>query len=216
MMVRVCSVEGCENIKIFGNGMCQKHYQQVSRNGKVLTRTILDKNEYCYIPCMKCYEFLLYNKDCIPIGTCIIDEDDFEKISNLKWYLNVNGYAATFKENKNIYLHKLITKDMFDGLCDHINGDKLDNRKENLREATHSQNMVNKKVHTNNASGRTGVFKMKGRKEDRWWAYICVDKKSINLGYYGSFEEACKVREDAEIKYFGEFQSYVYKNEGGK
>ena len=53
-------------------------------------------------------------------------------------------------------------------------------------------------------SGKTGVCFNK--RANKWRAFISINKKNIHLGYYDTFEEAVRVREEAEIKYFGEYR----------
>ena len=95
-----------------------------------------------------------------------------------------------------LLLHHLILprKQGFD--TDHINGNKLDNRKSNLRYATRSLNMMNKK-------DVKGIYWYK--KTNKWQAQIGFNNKHIHLGYFIKEEDAIKARRDAEKKYFGEF-----------
>ena len=87
---------------------------------------------------------------------------------------------------------------------DHINGVKTDNRLCNLREATISQNNMNRGLQSNNSSGSTGVDKIKN---GRWRARINVNKKEIHLGYFIEKSDALKAFGDAQKKYHGEFAS---------
>jgi hypothetical protein len=84
-------------------------------------------------------------------------------------------------------------------IIDHINGVRNDNRICNLREATHSQNMQNRKVQANNTSGYRGVTWSK--KYKNWRARIKVGGKCINIGAYSSPESASEAYEAARIKY---------------
>ena len=59
--------------------------------------------------------------------------------------------------------------------------------------------------YSNNTSGCTGVAWIK--ENNRWWAYICINNSTINLGYFIDYNEAVKVRKEAEIKYFGEYRN---------
>ena len=90
---------------------------------------------------------------------------------------------------------------------DHINHIKHDNRKDNLRIVNKSQNAMNQTTSSVNTSGVTGVgwHKAKGK----WRAYIKINYKQIELGYFDSFEEAKQVRLQAENEHFGK---YSYKN----
>lgn len=84
---------------------------------------------------------------------------------------------------------------------DHRNGDGLDNRRENLREATAQQNSANRQRNLNNASGFKGVG-LDGR---RWRARIQVAGSPRHLGFFDTPEEAAKAYDDAALDLFGEF-----------
>lgn len=86
---------------------------------------------------------------------------------------------------------------------DHKNANKHDNRKENLRDATHSQNNMNRGVQSNSTSGITGV--RWDKRQQKWTAKIKINKRTISLGSYVLKEDAIKARKEAEEKYFGEF-----------
>ena len=118
-------------------------------------------------------------------------------------YKNSEGYLISTSNNSHISIHRLIMNFPYNMVVDHINHNKLDNRKENLRTCTHQQNMFNVLLRSNNSSGVTGVCWDK--KSNKWLAYITVNKKSINLGYYDNINEAIKIRQEAEIKYFKEY-----------
>lgn len=87
---------------------------------------------------------------------------------------------------------------------DHKNRIKSDNRLENLREATHSQNLHNAKAQKNNRSGLKGVYKSKN-KRNPFCARICVNEHQIHLGYFSTKEEASHAYIQASEKYLGEF-----------
>lgn len=93
------------------------------------------------------------------------------------------------------------------GMVDHINGDRQDNRIENLRIATHSQNAANAKRHSRNTSGLKGASKVlkNGKWTGRWQASITYQNKQMNLGYFDTKEEAHAVYLDAAKKFQGEF-----------
>jgi len=86
---------------------------------------------------------------------------------------------------------------------DHINGDERDNRISNLRIATHSENMRNRKINKNNKSGLKGASWCKSNL--KWAACICLNTKRINLGYYETKELAHAAYCDASIKLHGQF-----------
>ena len=86
-------------------------------------------------------------------------------------------------------------------ICDHINRNKLDNRRQNLRLVTINENNINQKKYKNNKSGHTGVYYHSSI--NKWVAYLGYQKQNINCGTFDSFEEAVDAREKAELKYYG-------------
>jgi len=132
----------------------------------------------------------------------IVDDDDFEYLSKFRWYVDARGYAV-HKRKEIVYMHRLISKTPKGLETDHINGNKLDNRKENLRHCTKSENMRNRGKQTNNKSGYKGVsWHLRAKK---WLAHIVINRKSIHLGLFDDPEEASKTYRKAEKEMFGEF-----------
>lgn len=86
-----------------------------------------------------------------------------------------------------------------EGVIDHIDGDGLNNSKENLRLVSQSGNCINSRMKCNNTSGVTGVGLFK--RDLKWAAQIWVDNKKINLGRFTTILEAAVIRRNAEIKY---------------
>lgn len=89
---------------------------------------------------------------------------------------------------------------------DHINGNGLDNRRDNIRLATHTQNMRNTKLRKNNKTGYKGV--MWNTRRRKFQTYITVNSKLIYLGQFDLAEEAHKAYCDAAVKYHGEFARF--------
>lgn len=144
------------------------------------------------------------------------DLEDYDKIKNYYWRRNNEGYYASSVNdiNKNdLMLHNLITNCPENKIVDHIHGsDTLyDNRKNNLRIVTRSQNTMNSIIRKDNTSGVRGV--MYDKTHDRWIARIKADGVEHFLGYYINFDDAVKVRKEDEEKYFGE---YSFDNSRGK
>jgi hypothetical protein len=86
-------------------------------------------------------------------------------------------------------------------VVDHINRDKSDDRKENLRLVTQKTNNINTGMYCHNTSGYKGISFNKGL--EKWEVYIHQNNKKIGMGYYTDLNKAIKVREIAEIIYFG-------------
>lgn len=135
----------------------------------------------------------------------LIDIEDFGKVYRYCWHKNKDGYLATYDVRKGIYLHRLIMNPPRNLRVDHIGGEKsrFDNRKENLRIATSSQNNQNKKLQSNNTSGVAGVCWHKDI--SRWVASITINGQYIHIGTYINKDEAIQARKHAEEKHFGEW-----------
>ena len=146
------------------------------------------------------FSIKLGKHDCITL----VDNEFYEKCKNHCWNLHYEGYVETRIDKKVILLHNfLLDKNDKNTEIDHINRNRLDNRKYNLRVVTSSQNKINAGMYSNNTSGVTGVSWDKSR--NKWHVMITVNKKHINLGRYDSLKEATQVRLDAEKKYHGEY-----------
>lgn len=126
-----------------------------------------------------------------------IDIDDFKLYSDYKFY-TASGYVSITPETQKLLLHRLIVD--FE-IVDHINRNKLDNRKANLRSATHGQNMINSGLRKDNKSGYKGVFQNK----KSYQARIRLNGKRVYIGVYKDPVEAALAYDEAAKKYHGEF-----------
>lgn len=140
----------------------------------------------------------------------LVDNEYFEFHNQWNWHAKEGKntvYAVRTEgsgvNKKNIKMHREIMNAPKGIEVDHKNGNGLDNRKRNLRYATHQQNQMNKGPQSNNKSGYPGVHLEKG--SGKWIAYIKLDGKHINLGRFEILGDAVKVRKAAEKKYFGSF-----------
>lgn len=145
------------------------------------------------------------------------DIEDYDKIKNYCWYESRYGYAESNIYNPNnrdkpehIKMHKIILHVADDMCVDHKNHNKLDNRKQNLRNATYSNNNMNCGIRSNNTTGVTGVYLNKDT--GNWYARIKIDGNIISLGSFNNFDNAVKARKKAEEKYFGEWSYDNSKN----
>ena len=129
----------------------------------------------------------------------LVDDDDYEWLSKINWYYH--RYCMThFRINgkrRTILMHRAIMGCTCDEKVDHINRDTCDNRRENLRIATTSQNAGNSVKHKDNKSGFKGLVYRCGR-----WQVYCKEKY---LGTYSTAEEAQEVYMAAAINNWGEF-----------
>ena len=110
------------------------------------------------------------------------------------------------------YLHRVILQRILDRplerdeCVDHRDGDGLNNCHENLRLASHTENMRNRRKHDNNTSGRKGVYWYK--RDLKWMAKIKVNGRPIRLGCFVDIEDAAAAYREAATKYHGEFANY--------
>lgn len=128
------------------------------------------------------------------------------KVGNRAGCQKKDGYRFITLNYSNFYEHKLIYMFHFgktDLEIDHIDGNRSNNRIENLRPATITENARNKKTLTSNTSGRKGISFDKLVK--KWRAYIGINGKVKVLGFFENFDDAVKVREKAERENFKEF-----------
>jgi hypothetical protein len=140
----------------------------------------------------------------------IIDIGDYDKfVKGYSFKLHPDGYVqySGAKDGlHNKYLARVLFGEPDDMEIDHINTNPLDNRRENLRIATHRQNCKNKNKYKNNTSGFKGVSFDK--KEQKFRARISIDGKRKFLGYFATAEAAHEEYKRAAVKYHGEFARY--------
>lgn len=185
--MRECSI--CQK-KHYAKGFCTQHYQQMQRFGEIPNRTertpnnIILHEDYA--------EVELYTKqgvEKVKISLC-----DVDKVSKLKWSLD-REYARNAKTK--ILMHRYITDAPDWKVVDHINGDTLDNQRENLRIVNPFINAVNK-----TKSNKRGIRLNKSGK--RYQARIRKNNKEYHLGVFDTYEEALEARRKAEMNFYGE------------
>jgi hypothetical protein len=105
-------------------------------------------------------------------------------------------YAAKKVDGRRVLLHRVITKAPVGSVVDHLNGNRLDNRRANLRICSHKENMQNRKLHLNNTSGFVGVS---WSKHSNTWLARCQRRY---LGHFKSKEDAATAYRAAALKAF--------------
>lgn len=136
----------------------------------------------------------------------IVDAEDYDKLSKFKWYLTTNKskeYAAMIQGQKRLHMHRYIMKPPKGLIIDHIDGNGLNNTKNNLRICTHSQNNYNKPGRKNKTSKYKGVSKIKAY--NKWAAFIGHNHKNIYLGEFKDEIAAAKAYDKAAKTHHGQF-----------
>lgn len=140
------------------------------------------------------------------VAHALIDAVDAPLIHRWPWRLSNHGYAARSEtadgKKRTIYLHREILGAEVGTIVDHINGDRLDNRRANLRSASASQNNANAKDRPRR-SGYRGVYPHKP--SGRWLAQISVDGHVCHLGLFEAVEDAARAYDVAARRHWGPF-----------
>jgi hypothetical protein len=207
-MLKVCEICGKTNenyniinSKRFGMTLCNKHRLQMYSHGKTREITKKDKNEIIIHD--NYAEICLYRNNEI-IGKTKIDIDDIDVCKDYKWFINGDGYAyANDKKGSTISLSRYLYKDIDKSMeIDHIDNDRLNNCKNNLRMATRSQNNYNKKS--------TGITWNK--KAKKWYAQIGFNCKKLHIGSFDNPDEAYNAYCIKAGELFGEFANIKIKD----
>lgn len=134
-------------------------------------------------------------------GVAIIDDEDAPLVAGRRWYLHSRGYACGSRGTPLLHRHLFGCVPRDGVVVDHKNGDKLDNRRSNLRISNYSHNAANRQsVDTRNECGVPGATP-RGRK---WAIYIFHDGKRHYLGTRTNLLDAARRRAEGEVIYFGE------------
>jgi len=142
----------------------------------------------------------------------IVDDADYERISQFKWYINNSGYAVRKEPSPNVngkrvygktvFMHRQINETPDGMFTDHLNSDRLDNRRHNLRNCTKSQNRMN-------TSSRGGSSKYKGvtwfARDKKWKAQSSYGGRHNHLGHFENEEDAALAYNFFALANFGEY-----------
>jgi len=154
----------------------------------------------------------ILNREKKVIAYTIIDDCDYEGIKKFTWRLHILGYVYTIlkKGKRATFLHRYLLNTPKGMECDHINMNRLDNRRSNLRNATLSENKCNRGMQKNNKSGFKGVIWETRRK--KWRAWIAFRNVPYFLGYFESAKEAAKTYDKKAIELHGKFAYLNFSN----
>jgi hypothetical protein len=133
----------------------------------------------------------------------LVDDEDYEELMQCKWLVTEEGYVRGKIAGKNIYMHRLILKPDKIKQVDHVNHNKLDNQKINIRICTQSENNMNRKPYKSKYSIYKGIcFK---KSSNRWFANIRINSRLKHIGYFDTELEAAKAYNAKALELFGEF-----------
>lgn len=139
----------------------------------------------------------------------VVDDDDYVNLSQYHWYFGGDGYAVRTRQKNEgkrsiIKMHRWILSAPKGFDVDHINGNRLDNRKCNLRVCNRSQNNANRHMLPHNKSSQYKGVCWRNH-ANAWKAYIKINRLQIHLGYFKSETDAAKMYNFAAKHLFGEF-----------
>lgn len=134
-----------------------------------------------------------------------MDDADYDRLSNFRWRLHSGGYVVRSVwlggRNHSVYMHREIINPPDGMVIDHKNRNKTDNRRSNLRVCTQNENLCNS---IRRAGQYKGVYQDLNN-SPRFFASITKGRKTVNLGSYGSAEEAARAYDKAAKELHGEF-----------
>lgn len=132
-----------------------------------------------------------------------VDDADYEWLNRYSWH-NRGGYAnSRITGAGTISMQREIMQPTLEQQVDHIDGDRLNNQRSNLRIITQQQNLLGKKIYKNNTSGFKGVYLVPST--GRWQAKVGFGGKMINCGCFNTPEEAAKAYDEKAKQLHGEF-----------
>jgi len=159
----------------------------------------------------------------------LVDDEDYDCLNEHRWcaqkhvtkkfYVVRSSPRDSNVKRKHIYMHRVITNAPKGMDVDHINGNPLDNRKDNLRVCTRQQNCMNRRQRSDNKSGYKGVRYMKKNKNminersNPWRAQIMFNQDQVYLGNYKTEQEAARAYDQKAIELFGEFAQLNFPEE---
>ena len=215
MSIPECVIDGCRfkyNPATARRGYCNSHYKKLkdelslakwSRKDVTKPRPPIIEGDIARIPVGR------NAKD----GYAIVDADMAWLGTKYKWSTNQMGYATQSVGGRKRMQYFILER--HSGLyIDHINGDRMDNRRSNLRLVTHQQNIQNSRPRSANGYKGVSYLKKSPNAIKVWRAYIKPENsRQLSLGLYETPEKAAKAYDAAAKEYFGEYAYLNFPNE---
>lgn len=185
-----CSFRGCDRLGRPGSGLCPAHHDQ-QYHGRPLRPLRSSPN-----PCKRIGGH--YEIDLGRGRTGFVSLKD-AALLRYRWGVT-NGYVSRQQGGQVLYMHRAVLRIPRRLECDHRNGNRLDNRRRNLRVVTTALNSENVKVHKNSQTGRRGVRYDKRR--EKFAAYCWKDRVFHWGGYHATLEEAHRAAIELRAQWF--------------
>jgi hypothetical protein len=138
-------------------------------------------------------------------AVALVDDEDYDYLAQWCWRLNSHGYAIrSFKlEGRTRYLnmHRIILDAQRGQFVDHIDHNRLNNRRANLRFVTAQENQRHRRTFSNNSTGYKGVSFM----HNQWHVRLGLDGQMVHLGFFDDLQVAAQVYDAVARRVFGEF-----------
>ena len=184
-----CTAKNC-NMHNFARGYCSKHYYRKFVIGDLYAPTKFDKRDAIIVGDIAKIPLGVGAKD----GYAIVDKN-FAYLDKYQWQKSNHGYAVRGENGKRIMMHyHILEKKNENNDTDHINRNKLDNRKCNLREVSRSGNVINTYLRKDNTTGYKNIYYDKSR--NRWRVSITRNNKTITHRMFANINDAIKFRDE--------------------
>lgn len=145
--------------------------------------------------------------------TTEVDSEIYPLLSQYKWFISPDGYARASIKGIRYFIHRFITGAKKGEIVDHIDRNKLNNKRENLRIVSHRENIANTEPKKNKISKYKGVSYNNTEKRRKKWIAACeYNGKRITIGRFFTEKEAALAYNKKAKELWGEcaYQNEVY------